>query len=61
MDRETTRMKLDMGWGHPLYVNAINQYAHFLRKQGQTEAASTAEHEIHQAQSIVDARTFTSR
>jgi tetratricopeptide (TPR) repeat protein len=61
MERGINRMKVEMGWGHPVYLNAVSQYAQFLRKQGLTEAAATAQREVRQAQSVVDARSFTGR
>ena len=61
MGRGITRMKVDMGWGHPLYVSMVNQYAQFLRKQGLMEAADAEQREVRQAQSVVDARSFTGR
>jgi tetratricopeptide (TPR) repeat protein len=61
MGRGINRMKVDMGWGHPLYVNAMSQYALFLRKQGQMEAADSAQREVRRAQSVVDVRSFTGR
>jgi tetratricopeptide (TPR) repeat protein len=56
-----TRMKVDMGWGHPVYLNAVSQYAQFLRQQGQMEAADAEQREVRQAQAVVDVRTFTAR
>ena len=61
MGRGIMRMKVDLGWGHAIYVNAIWQYAQFLRQNGQTDAAVSAEREVRQAQAVVDARTFTDR
>jgi tetratricopeptide (TPR) repeat protein len=61
MQRGTARMKLDLGWGHPAYVDAIANYAKFLRARGQMEAAATVEREVKQANSIVDARSLTTR
>jgi len=58
MRRGTDRMKVDLGWGHTLYVNAMAEYARFLRERGQTEAATSAEREVRQAQSVVDARSL---
>jgi hypothetical protein len=52
-------MKIDLGWGHVLYVNAISQYAKFLRQRGQVEEAASAERELRQMLSVVDARTMT--
>ena len=59
MGRGIARMKVDLGWGHAIYVNAVRQYAKFLRKTGQTEAAASAESEVHQAEALVDVRTLT--
>jgi tetratricopeptide (TPR) repeat protein len=59
MGRGTARMKVDLGWGHALYVNAISQYAKFLRQRGQVQEAASAERELRQIQSVVDARTLT--
>jgi len=61
MARGTARMKVDLGWGHPVYVNSMANYARFLREHGQTEAAAAAQREVYQAQSVVDARSLTSR
>ncbi len=61
MQRGTERMKCDLGWGHPAYVDAITNYAKFLRARGQMEAAATMEREVKQANSIVDARSLTTR
>jgi tetratricopeptide (TPR) repeat protein len=61
MGRGIARMKVDLGWGHSIYINALRQYAKFLRKAGQAEAAASAEREINQAEALVDARTFTAR
>lgn len=59
MERGTARMKVDLGWGHVIYVNAMDQYAQFLRQYGRMEAARSAESEVLQARSLVDARSFT--
>lgn len=61
MRRGTARMRLDMGWGHAIYLNAMAQYAKFLRERGEVDAASTAELEVRKATSTVDVRTFTAR
>jgi tetratricopeptide (TPR) repeat protein len=61
MERGTIRMKVDLGWGQAIYVNAMRQYARFLQEQGQFEAAMTAEREVKQAEAVVDARSITGR
>jgi tetratricopeptide (TPR) repeat protein len=59
MRRGTARMRADLGWGHVLYVNAVSQYAKFLRQRGQVEEAVSEERELRQMRSVVDARTLT--
>jgi tetratricopeptide (TPR) repeat protein len=63
MGHGTTRMsmKADFGWDRGIYVNAMSQYARFLRETGQQEAAVAAETVVHQAQSVVDANALTGR
>jgi tetratricopeptide (TPR) repeat protein len=61
LQRGTQRMKKELGWGHPSYVEAMAKYAIFLRQRGQLEAAANAESEVVRANSVVDARTFSSR
>lgn len=59
MARGTARMKVDLGWGHTIYLNAMTQYARFLRQRGQKEAAASAEREVKMANAVVDARSLT--
>ena len=61
MRRGTARMRMDMGWGHAIYLNAMAQYAKFLRERGMTEAASAAQREVRKATVTVDVRTLTAR
>lgn len=61
MRRSLARMKVDLGWGAPLYVKSMEQYSLFLHKTGQREEAHNAESEIHRVESLVDARTMTTR
>lgn len=61
MRRGTDRMRLDMGWGHSIYVSAMAHYAQFLRERGLTDAATAVEREVRNATSTVDVRTFTAR
>ncbi len=58
MQRGIDRMKRDVGWGHPVYITAMSEYAKFLRESGQKEQAASAEREIRMSQSVVDARTL---
>jgi tetratricopeptide (TPR) repeat protein len=58
LDRGTTDMKADFGWDRALYLSAMQQYARFLRKDGQLEAAVSAEAIVNQAKSVVDANTL---
>jgi tetratricopeptide (TPR) repeat protein len=59
MARGTARMKVDLGWGHTVYLNAMTQYAKFLRQRGQMEAAASAEREVKMANAVVDARSLS--
>jgi hypothetical protein len=58
MERGTTRMKVELGWGHPMYVDAMGQYALFLRERGRTEEAAVVEQEIRRAEAVVDVRSL---
>ncbi|HEX4759060.1 MAG TPA: tetratricopeptide repeat protein [Terracidiphilus sp.] len=59
MKRGIERMKVDLGWGHAIYLNSMREYAVFLRRSGQVEEAASAQSEVRRAESIVDARSFT--
>ena len=59
MKRGIERMKVDLGWGHVIYLNSMREYALFLRRSGQVEEAASAQSEVRRAESIVDARSFT--
>jgi tetratricopeptide (TPR) repeat protein len=61
LGRGTMDMRADYGWDQAMYVNAMNDYAHFLRETGQREAAESAEAVVNQAESVVDASTLTGR
>jgi len=61
MARGIARMKVDLGWGHTIYVKAMKQYAQFLRVSGSAEAAATAEREIRQMEMVVDARALVTK
>jgi len=57
--RGTTDMRADYGWNRTLYVNAMSQYARFLRTTGRLEEAASAVEVVKQADAIVDARSMT--
>lgn len=59
MARGIASMKADLGWGQAIYVNAMTYYARFLRENGQSEQAASAERELSRFQDVVDARSFT--
>jgi tetratricopeptide (TPR) repeat protein len=61
LERGSSHMRSDYGWDHALYVNAMTQYARFLRENGQREAAVTVEAVVNQAESVVDAGALTGR
>lgn len=61
MKRGIQRMKKDLGWGHILYVNAVEQYTKFLRERGQIGAAALEERELKQIFATVDARSLAVR
>jgi tetratricopeptide (TPR) repeat protein len=61
MERGTTDMRAEFGWGHAIYVNAMKQYARFLRESGRQDAAVSAEAVVNQAESVVDAGALTGR
>jgi hypothetical protein len=61
MARSSAKMRAQLGAGDPAYVDAMQQYAKFLRQRGQLEAASAAEREVKRVEAMVDARSFTAR
>jgi hypothetical protein len=50
----TIGMSEQLGWGHPSYLEALKQYAKFLRENRQADVASAVELRIRQAESVVD-------
>jgi len=54
LERGVEKIKLDLGWGHPIYVNALTEYARFLRERGNEDAASAIEHELRKESQVVD-------
>jgi tetratricopeptide (TPR) repeat protein len=61
MQRGVERMKQDWDWGYTLYVNAVTQYAKFLRQRGQSQSAALEESELRHMTETVDARSFVGR
>jgi tetratricopeptide (TPR) repeat protein len=59
LERGTALMKMELGWGHPTYINALRDYAKFLREHGTGEAAAVIEREVRQADAKVDVSTMT--
>jgi len=58
MERGTTVMSAQLGWGHPAYLNALKHYALFLRENQRMEAANVVERQIRQAEAVVDVRAI---
>ena len=61
MERGIKRLKEDLGWGHPMYIDALREYSRFLREFGSVEEAAALEREVHQADAVVDVSTLTRR
>ena len=58
LERGIALMKAELSWGHPTYINALREYAKFLRQHGTEEAALAVEREVHQADAKVDVSTM---
>ena len=61
MEHGTALMKEQMGWGHPTYLNALEGYARFLRKNRRLDDAQAVERQIKQAEAVVDVRSLQTR
>jgi putative component of toxin-antitoxin plasmid stabilization module len=61
MGEGIARMKIDLGWGHVLYVNSLNQYGQFLRETRQNEAAVKVQREVNTLTGTVDVRALAMR
>jgi tetratricopeptide (TPR) repeat protein len=61
MGEGIARMKVDLGWGHVLYVNSLRQYEQFLRQTRQNEAAVKVEREMNTLAGTVDVRALALR
>lgn len=58
LERGTTLMNTQLGWGHPAYLKALMCYAQYLRESRQLEAANVIERKIRQAEAVVDVHTL---
>jgi tetratricopeptide (TPR) repeat protein len=54
LERGTALMSVQLGWGHPGYLRALQCYAEFLREDRNVEAANVVEGRIRQAEAVVD-------
>jgi tetratricopeptide (TPR) repeat protein len=61
LEEGIARMRSQLGWGHPSYVNALGYYAKFLRETRRVEMAEAAEREIRRAETTVDVRALETR
>jgi tetratricopeptide (TPR) repeat protein len=60
MQDGTAAMNRQLGWGHPAYLDALKQYAQFLRETRQVEAADVIQRRIRQAEAVVDVHSIQS-
>jgi tetratricopeptide (TPR) repeat protein len=58
MENGTALMNVQLGWGHPVYLKALANYAQFLRENHRVEAANVVEGRIRQAEAVVDVRSL---
>jgi tetratricopeptide (TPR) repeat protein len=61
LEQGTTDMKGGFGWDQALYLNAMREYARFLRENGEQEAAVSAEAIVHQAEAVIDASALAGK
>jgi tetratricopeptide (TPR) repeat protein len=61
MEQGTAIMKEQLGWGHPAYLNAMKQYALFLRKSRRSDDAKAVERQIRMAEAVVDVHSIPTR
>lgn len=61
MERGTAQMSAQLGWGHPIYLNALTSYARFLRESRRVEEANVVERRIRQVEAVVDVQSLQSR
>jgi tetratricopeptide (TPR) repeat protein len=58
LERGTTLMSVQLGWGHPAYLRALRCYAKFLHDSQNVEAANIVERRIRQAESVIDVHSM---
>jgi tetratricopeptide (TPR) repeat protein len=58
LERGTTLMSAQLGWGHPAYLRVLKCYAMFLHENQNVEAANVVERRIRQAESVVDVHSM---
>jgi hypothetical protein len=58
MGQGIERMKVDLGWGDVLYVNALHDYEQFLVQNRQPDQAKVVDHELRALATTVDARSL---
>lgn len=61
MQEGTALMKEQLGWRHPTYLNALGQYARFLRENKRVQDAEALELQIRQAEAVVDVHSIQTR
>ena len=61
MEAGTSLMKVQLGWGHPAYLNALGHYARFLRENHRVEDAEAVERQIRRAEAVVDVHSIQTR
>ena len=54
-------MKEQLGWGHPVYLRVLGQYAQYLRETRRVAAANDVMREIRRAEAVVDVRSLETR
>ena len=55
------RMKVEFGWGHELYINALRQYSLFLHQNRQREEAAAVDREMQMLTATVDVHTLANQ
>jgi tetratricopeptide (TPR) repeat protein len=61
MGEGTAAMKEQLGWGHPIYLNALGKYAQVLRENRRGEEAKVLQREIQRAEAVVDVRSLETK